>query len=76
MYDTLLDGSLIVDALWQPTLCLLIAGVVAALLARQPARAHHAVLLLLGAAVVTPMVSAAFRAIGWGLIAPPRSYDT
>lgn len=71
MYDTLLDGSLIVDALWQPTLCLLIAGVVAALLARQPARAHHAVLLLLGAAVVTPMVSAAFRAIGWGLIAPP-----
>ena len=47
MYDTLLDGSLIVDALWQPTLCLLIAGVVAALLARQPARAHHAVLLLL-----------------------------
>ena len=71
MYDTLLDGSLIVDALWQPTLCLLIAVVVAALLAKQPARAHHAVLLLLGAAVVTPLVSAAFRALGWGLIAPP-----
>ncbi|MEE8154432.1 MAG: M56 family metallopeptidase [Phycisphaerales bacterium] len=71
MYDTLLDGSLIVDALWQPTLCLLIASVVAALLARQPARAHHAVLLLLGAAVVTPLISAAFRALGWGLIAPP-----
>ena len=72
MYDTLLDGSLIVDALWQPTLCLLIAGVVAALLAKQPARAHYAVLLLLGAAVVTPLVSAAFRALGWGLIAPPN----
>ncbi len=71
MYDTLLDGSLIVDALWQPTLCLLIAVVVAALLARHPARAHHAVLLLLGAAVVTPLISAAFRALGWGLIAPP-----
>ena len=71
MYDALLDGSLIVDALWQPTLCLLIAVVVAALLARQPARAHHAVWLLLLTAVVTPMVSAAFRALGWGLIAPP-----
>lgn len=71
MYDTLLDGSLIVDALWQPTLCLLIAVVAAAWLARQPARAHHAVLLLLGAAVVTPLVSAGFRALGWGLIAPP-----
>ena len=71
MYDTLLDGSLIVDALWQPTLCLLIAGVVAALLAKQPARAHYAVLLLLGAAVVTPLISAAFRTLGWGLIAPP-----
>ena len=71
MYDTLLDGSLVVDAMWQPTLCLLIAVVVAALLARQPAPAHHAVLLLLGAAVVTPLISAAFRALGWGLIAPP-----
>ncbi len=66
MYDTLLDGSLIVDALWQPTLCLLIAVIAAALLARQPARAHHAVLLLLGAAVVTPLISAAFRALGGG----------
>ncbi len=71
MYDTLLDGSLIVDALWQPTLCLLIAVVIAALLAKQPARAHHAVWLLLLAAVVTPLVSAVFRALGWGLIAPP-----
>ncbi len=71
MYDTLLDGSLLVDALWQPTLCLLIAVVAAALLARRPARAHQAVLLLLGAAVVTPLSSAAFRALGWGLIAPP-----
>ncbi len=71
MYDALLDGSLIVDALWQSTLCLLIAVVVAACLAKQPARAHHAVWLLLLAAVVTPMVSMAFRTLGWGLIAPP-----
>ena len=73
MYDTLLDGSLIVDALWQPTLCLLVAVVVAALLVRQPARAHHAVWLLLLAAVVTPLVSMAFRTLGWGLIAPPSN---
>ncbi len=71
MYDTFLDGSLVADSLWQPTLCLVIAGVVAALLARHPARAHHAVLLLLWAAVVTPLLSAAFRGLGWGLIAPP-----
>ncbi|MCZ6651997.1 MAG: DUF1573 domain-containing protein [Planctomycetota bacterium] len=71
MYDTVLDGSLVIDALWQPTLCLLIAVLAAALLAKQPARAHHAVLLLLGAAVITPLVSATFRALGWGLIAPP-----
>ena len=71
MYDTLLDGSLIVDAMWQPTLYLLIAVVVASLLAKQPARAHHAVLLLLWAAVVTPLVGVAFRALGWGLIARP-----
>ncbi len=71
MYDTLLDGSLVIDSLWQPTLCLLIAVVAAALLAKQPTRAHHAVLLLLCAAVITPAVSGTFRELGWGLIAPP-----
>ena len=49
----------------------MIAGVAAALLVKHPARAHHAILLLLWAAVVTPLVSAAFRGLGWGLIAPP-----
>ena len=75
MRDLLLDGSLIVDSLWQPTLCLIIAITLASVFYKHIARTHITVLLLIAAAVLTPLLSAAFRFQGFGLITPTTITD-
>lgn len=75
MRDLFLDGSLIIDSLWQPTTCLIIAITLASVFYKQIARAHITVLLLITAAVFTPMLSAAFRMQGLGFITPATATD-
>jgi beta-lactamase regulating signal transducer with metallopeptidase domain len=63
--DTVLLG-----ALWQTTAWLAAGLALSVILERRPARAHGAVLLCMAAAVLTPLISIAFRALGWGMLAP------
>ena len=63
--DTVLLGTL-----WQTTAWLAAGLALSVILERRPARAHGAVLLCMTAAVLTPVVSIAFRALGWGLLNP------
>ncbi len=58
------------DLLWQSSLCLGVAGLVAFGFRRQPARAHTALWLGMLGAVVTPVLTAWFRSRGWGWMAP------
>ena len=63
--DTVLLGTL-----WQTTAWLAVGLALSVILERRPARAHGAVLLCMTAAVLTPVISIAFRALGWGMLDP------
>ncbi|MHC5006606.1 MAG: M56 family metallopeptidase [Planctomycetota bacterium] len=63
--DTVLLGTL-----WQTTAWLAAGLALSVILERRPARAHGAVLLCMTAAVLTPVISIACRALGWGMLAP------
>lgn len=66
MTDFVVEPSFLVDVLWQTT-ALLGIGLIGARLARRAARGHVVLLLALMAAVLAPLITASFRALGWGL---------
>ncbi|MHC4320410.1 MAG: M56 family metallopeptidase, partial [Planctomycetota bacterium] len=55
-------------ALWQTSAWLAAGVALSLILERRPARAHGALLLCMIAAVLTPIISVAFRALGWGML--------
>jgi Zn-dependent protease with chaperone function len=63
------SGSLLGDAAWQTTLFLLLGLLGSFLWARQPARAHRFLALMMAAALLTPLLSQGTRLLGWGLFA-------
>lgn len=68
---TLFDGERwLADVVWQSTLSLGLGALGAMVLRRRPAHAHAWIWLSLGAALLTPLVSALARAAGLGLFAP------
>ncbi len=56
------------SALWQSSAWLAAGLAASALLHRQPARAHGALLVAIGGAIVTPLLAGLFRLAGWGLL--------
>ncbi len=63
-------AALMLDALWQSSLCLAVGIAVATAMHRRPARAHSLLLVSIVTAVAAPIASAVFRAMGWGLFEP------
>jgi beta-lactamase regulating signal transducer with metallopeptidase domain len=64
----LIADAVLLDALWQTTAWLVLGLALSVILERRPARAHGVLLLCLVAAVATPIVSIACRALGWGML--------
>jgi beta-lactamase regulating signal transducer with metallopeptidase domain len=64
------NHPLLLDLLWQTTLGLAAALIARRFSAHRPARAHALLLLGAAAALLTPALSAMFRTLDWGLIAP------
>jgi beta-lactamase regulating signal transducer with metallopeptidase domain len=62
--------TVLLETLWQTTAWLAAGLALSVILERRPARAHGAVLLCMFAAVLTPVISIAFRGLGWGLLEP------
>jgi beta-lactamase regulating signal transducer with metallopeptidase domain len=62
--------TVLLETLWQTTTWLAAGLALSVILERRPARAHGAVLLCMAAAVLTPVISIAFRALGWGMLDP------
>jgi beta-lactamase regulating signal transducer with metallopeptidase domain len=62
--------TVLLSTLWQTTAWLAAGLALSVILERRPARAHGALLLCMTAAVLTPVISIAFRALGWGMLAP------
>jgi beta-lactamase regulating signal transducer with metallopeptidase domain len=62
--------TVLLETLWQTTAWLAAGLVLSIILERRPARAHGAVLLCMTAAVLTPVISIAFRVLGWGMLDP------
>ncbi len=70
MLDFVLRGNhLLGDVIVQTSLALAL-GLVAARLARSPARVHAALLMTLVAALATPLASTLVRYAGWGVLKP------
>ena len=69
-------GSLAWDYLWQSTLFLGLGLFASAMLARRPARAHRFLLLVMLAALVTPILTQAASRGGWGILAPRVDLET
>jgi beta-lactamase regulating signal transducer with metallopeptidase domain len=61
-------GAVLLDVLWQTTAWLVLGLALSVILERRPARAHGVVLLCLVAAALTPIVTVACRALGWGML--------
>ncbi len=54
--------------LWQSSAWLVVGLAAAALLGRRPARAHSVLLLCMAGAAITPILSAALRLAGLGIV--------
>lgn len=63
-------AAIMLDALWQSSLCLAVGIAAATALHRRPAQAHALLLVAIVAAVAAPAASALFRGLGWGLFEP------
>lgn len=63
-------AAIMLDALWQSSLCLAAGLAAAAALSRRPARAHAILLVAIVAAIAAPATTAIFRWLGWGLFEP------
>lgn len=68
--STLSLEAVLLDVLWQTTAWLALGVLLSLALARRPARAHGALWLCLVGAVVTPVATALFRWLGWGVFLP------
>jgi beta-lactamase regulating signal transducer with metallopeptidase domain len=62
--------TVLLQTLFQTTAWLAAGLALSVILERRPARAHSAVLLCMIAAVLTPVISIAFRVLGWGMLDP------
>lgn len=72
MFEMLSPGrSLTWDLLWQSSVFLAIGLAVSLVLRGRPARSHRVLVLMMIAALCTPLLAQAIRHVGWGLLRQP-----
>lgn len=68
MSDLNVGTQILVDCLWQSTICLVVGMALSYLWRRHPARAHRVLLFLVVACAIAPLLSHVVRDNGWGVL--------